>query len=121
MIKDRRHQRILEILASEGSVEISELSRIMPEVSQVTLRRDITELAEAGALKRTHGGAVLPDRAILHALPRDPARHVPGVDDLDAVVLPPIIGRGPTSAPLRTPRCSTSASSQATTTRARDV
>lgn len=94
MIKDRRHQRILEILASEGSVEISELSRIMPEVSQVTLRRDITELAEAGALKRTHGGAVLPDTTILHALPPDPARHVPGVDDLDAVVLPPIIGRG---------------------------
>ncbi len=94
MIKDRRHQRILEILASEGSVEIAELSRIMPEVSQVTLRRDITELAEAGALKRTHGGAVLPDRTILRALPPDPAQDVPGVDDMDAVVLPPIVGRG---------------------------
>jgi DeoR/GlpR family transcriptional regulator of sugar metabolism len=94
MIKDRRHQRILELLASEGSVEIAELSRIMPEVSQVTLRRDIAELAEAGALKRTHGGAVLPDATILKALPADSARHVPGVDDMDAVVLPPIIGRG---------------------------
>jgi DeoR/GlpR family transcriptional regulator of sugar metabolism/ABC-type sugar transport system substrate-binding protein len=94
MIKDRRHQRILEILASEGSVEIAELSRIMPEVSQVTLRRDITELAEAGALKRTHGGAILPDRTILRALPPDPAQDVAGVDDMDAVVLPPFIGRG---------------------------
>ncbi len=94
MIKDRRHQRILEILASEGSVEIAELSRIMPEVSHVTLRRDITELAEAGALKRTHGGAVLPDRTILRVVPPDTIQDVPGVDDMDAVVLPPIFGRG---------------------------
>jgi DeoR/GlpR family transcriptional regulator of sugar metabolism len=94
MIKDRRHQRILEILAAEGSVEIGELSRILPEVSQVTLRRDIQELAEAGALKRTHGGAVLPDATLLRSQPDDPASHVPGVDDMDAIVLPPIIGRG---------------------------
>jgi len=30
-------------------VEIAELARVMPELSRVMLRRDIAELAEAGA------------------------------------------------------------------------
>lgn len=94
MIKDRRHQRILSILASDGAVEISELARTMPEVSQVTLRRDIAELAEAGALKRTHGGAVLPDATVLRRPSAVPQTEISGIDALDAVILPPVPGRG---------------------------
>ena len=47
MLKERRQKRILAALNQEGSVDINELARIMPEVSRVTLRRDIADLADA--------------------------------------------------------------------------
>lgn len=99
MIKRRRHIRILAVLRRDGVIDLNELARLMPEASKVTLRRDLAELAEAGALKRTHGGAVLPDAQILR--PRmAPANsdNIAGApqeqDNLDAIILPPIPGRG---------------------------
>ena len=96
MIKAQRQQRILEVLRANGAVDIGSLARMMPEVSHVTLRRDIAELAEAGSLRRTHGGAVLPDAVLLkypaaRALPGAPSSDI---GDLDAVIVPPIPGRG---------------------------
>ncbi len=73
MIKHRRHRRILEVVQTDGAADVSVRARLMPEVARVTLRRDIAELAEAGELKRPHGGAVLPDAAVLrgaHACPK---------------------------------------------------
>ncbi len=64
-IKTLRQKRILSILRHQGSVEINDLMGLLQGVSRVTLRRDITEMAEEGLLRRTHGGAVLPDS---HAL-----------------------------------------------------
>ncbi|MHA3980586.1 substrate-binding domain-containing protein [Halovulum sp. GXIMD14794] len=96
MIKHRRQKRILGILQSQGSVELAGLARMMPEVSRVTLRRDITELAEAGALKRTHGGAILPDADVL-SRETQPARleaMVSELEGLNGIVLPPVPGRG---------------------------
>lgn len=99
MLKLSRQKRILSILQAEGSVELAELARLLPDVSRVTLRRDIAELAEAGSLKRTHGGAVLPDAAVLQMAPRRP--HLVASDELtseldglDGVILPPVSGRG---------------------------
>ena len=99
MIKKKRHERILSILATDGVVEIAALSRIMPEVSRVTLRRDIAQLAEEGALKRTHGGAVRLDAVVLrHPAVKDTETNDThqsfSVDTLDAVILPPVSGRG---------------------------
>lgn len=96
MIKAQRQHRILEVLKAEGTVELASLAQIMPEVSQVTLRRDIAELAEVGSLRRTHGGAVLPD-AVLVKNPSTAVQEPTSVDDigeLDAVIVPPIPGRG---------------------------
>lgn len=96
MIKAQRQKRILEILKAEGAVQLASLARIMPEVSQVTLRRDIADLAEAGSLRRTHGGATLPD-AVLLKHPAATDRHdaaTGDIEDVDAVVVPPIPGRG---------------------------
>lgn len=99
MLKERRQKRILAALGRDGAVDINELVRMMPEVSRVTLRRDIAELAEAGALKRTHGGAVLADSERLSAAYTGPTVVSPegmpaDLDSMDAVVLPPIEGRG---------------------------
>lgn len=97
MIKARRQKRILEVLRREGAIELSELARILPGASVVTLRRDVAELADAGALKRTHGGAVLPDAELLRS--DAPTLRVIGaetneVDQADAVILPPVAGPG---------------------------
>lgn len=56
-IDERRHE-VLRLLAAQGSVQVSDLSRRL-EVSEMTVRRDLDQLAEEGHLRRTHGGAVL--------------------------------------------------------------
>lgn len=59
MTQNFRHPEILEIARTEGKVLVEELSERFG-VSLQTIRRDLTELADAGALTRVHGGAVLP-------------------------------------------------------------
>lgn len=56
----KREIDIMRLLGQNGAVRISELSRAIG-VSQNTIRRDLKSLAEQGALKLTHGGAVLND------------------------------------------------------------
>ncbi|MEM1286717.1 MAG: substrate-binding domain-containing protein [Pseudomonadota bacterium] len=99
MLKERRHKRILAALDREGSVELNELAQLMPEVSRVTLRRDIADLADAGALKRTHGGAVVNDEKRLRHSGSAPTLVAidsveTNLNGLDGVVLPPVEGRG---------------------------
>jgi DeoR/GlpR family transcriptional regulator of sugar metabolism len=53
-----RLQKILSLLAGRESVSVSELSTLL-DVSEVTIRADLTRLAEAGKVDRTHGGARL--------------------------------------------------------------
>lgn len=47
----------MEILRDEGRVLVSSLSERF-DVSEMTIRRDLTELEEQGIVTRTHGGAV---------------------------------------------------------------
>ncbi|MDR9394483.1 MAG: DeoR/GlpR family DNA-binding transcription regulator [Roseovarius sp.] len=54
-----RHPDILEIARTEGKVTVEGLADRF-EVSVQTIRRDLTELANAGKLERVHGGAILP-------------------------------------------------------------
>lgn len=51
-----RRQRILAVVASRGSARVTDLADEL-EVSVVTLRRDVEELARAGKLRRGHGVA----------------------------------------------------------------
>lgn len=54
-----RHPEILEIARRVGKVTVEDLAEHFG-VTQQTIRRDLTELADAGRLDRVHGGAVLP-------------------------------------------------------------
>lgn len=54
-----RHPDILEIARRDGKVTVDGLAGHFGVTLQ-TIRRDLTELAEAGLLERVHGGAVLP-------------------------------------------------------------
>ncbi|WP_424987552.1 DeoR/GlpR family DNA-binding transcription regulator [Microbulbifer sp. S227A] len=54
-----RHPEIIEIARRDGKVTVEGLATHF-DVTLQTIRRDLTELAEAGRLERVHGGAVLP-------------------------------------------------------------
>ncbi|WP_291549978.1 DeoR/GlpR family DNA-binding transcription regulator [Clostridium sp. HMP27] len=53
-----RKSEIMNILEKTGSVDVNALA-LRFGISKETIRRDLKELENAGALKRTHGGAVL--------------------------------------------------------------
>jgi DeoR family transcriptional regulator of aga operon len=57
MLKEQRQQLILDIIQEAQQVTVSELNGRFA-VSEVTIRRDLRELAEQGALRRAHGGAL---------------------------------------------------------------
>ncbi|MBS1997504.1 MAG: DeoR/GlpR transcriptional regulator [Cyanobacteria bacterium SZAS LIN-2] len=57
MLTEERKNKILERLASSGKVLSSDLT-VRLGVSEDTIRRDLKDLAEAGLLKRVHGGAL---------------------------------------------------------------
>lgn len=57
-LKEERQQLILETVRDNGQGTVAELSRRF-DVSEVTIRRDLRELAARGALRRAHGGAVV--------------------------------------------------------------
>jgi DeoR/GlpR family transcriptional regulator of sugar metabolism len=56
-LKEERQQQILEAVQSNRQVTVAELSHQFG-VSEVTIRRDLRELADQGVLRRAHGGAV---------------------------------------------------------------
>ncbi len=58
MLKEERHQLILEKLRNDGKVLATELSSLL-NVSEDTIRRDLRDLAEANIIQRVHGGALL--------------------------------------------------------------
>lgn len=59
MSQSFRQPEILEIARSEGKVTVERLADHF-QVTVQTIRRDLTELAEAGKLDRVHGGAIYP-------------------------------------------------------------
>ncbi len=60
MLARQRQQQILQHLDSRGGVMVSALSRELG-VSEMTIRRDLQQLEQQGALIRTHGGALAVD------------------------------------------------------------
>ncbi|MEW6230235.1 MAG: DeoR/GlpR family DNA-binding transcription regulator [Bacillota bacterium] len=57
MLAAKRRQEILELLEKMGSVSVAELSRMF-QISEVTIRHDLTRMAREGLLCRAHGGAI---------------------------------------------------------------
>jgi DeoR/GlpR family transcriptional regulator of sugar metabolism len=53
-----RKSHIIQILDNKGEVQLQQLKEIFPEVSVMTLRRDLISLENEGYAIRTYGGAV---------------------------------------------------------------
>nr|WP_280136903.1 substrate-binding domain-containing protein [Microvirga vignae] len=74
-------------------LSIHDLARRLGRVSSVTVRRDVSELAAKGLLQRTHGRVCRPGRVESTQFEGGHSIH-DQVGDVDAIVLPPIEGRG---------------------------
>jgi DeoR/GlpR family transcriptional regulator of sugar metabolism len=57
MLSEERHQKVLGLLETRGSVSVAELVAQF-DVSEMTIRRDLDVLERKGLLRRVHGGAV---------------------------------------------------------------
>ena len=57
LLREERHLKILQELQNHGQVTATELSEAFG-VSEITIRRDLRELADDGLLRRIYGGAV---------------------------------------------------------------
>ncbi|BCP53961.1 hypothetical protein K32_25780 [Kaistia sp. 32K] len=94
-IKTGREDAILALLAEKKRATIWDFCSHIEGVSAVTIRRDIARMAEAGQLLRTHGGAaLLPAGASPEAPGREASDYSDAISDVDAIILPPIEGRG---------------------------
>lgn len=56
MIKAERQDRVRQLLEAQGTVSVKEISDALG-VSDMTIRRDLEELANLGEIERVHGGA----------------------------------------------------------------
>ena len=57
MLVEERRAKIARIVEEQGSATVADLSGLL-DVSSMTIRRDLTYLADQGRLVRSHGGAV---------------------------------------------------------------
>lgn len=60
MLAEQRYKMILHLMQHDGSIKASELKDTL-EVSSETVRRDLENMEAQGLLRRTHGGAMLPE------------------------------------------------------------
>ena len=72
-----RRDQLLDVLRREGTVRVSDIASALG-VTPVTVRRDITQLAQEGLVRRVHGGATL--------LPTDDDGEAPVAATLGMVV-----------------------------------
>lgn len=58
MLAEQRQSHILELIRRDGAVRVSELVESL-DVSDMTVRRDLSVLADNGLVQKVHGGATL--------------------------------------------------------------
>lgn len=56
-VSEKRKLHIRESIKNSGAVTVNSLAEEL-SVSEMTIRRDLSELEKEGFLKRTHGGAI---------------------------------------------------------------
>lgn len=56
-MSNERKKEILSLIKEHGEIRLNQLRELFPQVSEMTLRRDLIFLEENGWVLRTHGGA----------------------------------------------------------------
>jgi DeoR/GlpR family transcriptional regulator of sugar metabolism len=62
MTTELRHTAIVDLLKQQGKAKVEELAERL-NVSEVTIRKDLTKLEEQGLLERVHGSAIISQRS----------------------------------------------------------
>ena len=62
MTTELRHTAIIDLLKQQGKAKVEELAERL-NVSEVTIRKDLTKLEEQGLLERIHGSAIISQRS----------------------------------------------------------
>ena len=62
MTTELRHTAIIDLLKQQGKAKVEELADRL-NVSEVTIRKDLTRLEEQGLLERIHGSAIISQRS----------------------------------------------------------
>jgi DNA-binding LacI/PurR family transcriptional regulator len=78
-LASERRRQILEILAAEGSARLSVLADRLG-VTPVTVRRDVSQLANEGVVRRVHGGVSLAASTGPATPAPEARREAPGAD-----------------------------------------
>ena len=55
---EERRNNIVDLLQKDGRVKVSELSKLF-NISEVSVRNDLTDMEKQGYLERVHGGAII--------------------------------------------------------------
>ena len=71
-----RRRLILEHVRRRGVVSLRDMASVLG-TSEITVRRDLSALADEGLVNRTHGGAVLPHGLAHEPTPRRRPRRRP--------------------------------------------
>ncbi|GAB3279871.1 substrate-binding domain-containing protein [Kineosporia babensis] len=71
----QRRDHLLQLARAQGSLVVSEVAPTLG-VSELTIRRDVNDLAAQGLLTRVHGGAVLPQKPAARSRSRGPGGPV---------------------------------------------
>jgi DeoR/GlpR family transcriptional regulator of sugar metabolism len=58
VLVEERRQHVLDLVSRHGFISLADLARKI-QVSESTVRRDLDHLHQLGALRRTHGGAMI--------------------------------------------------------------
>ncbi len=66
-MNSERREEVKDVLRKRGEVKLKELEEMFPQVSSMTLRRDLKYLEDHGFVKRTRGGAVAMSRLSISA------------------------------------------------------
>ena len=74
-----RREKIVELIAKRGFASVKELSRVL-QVSEMTIRRDLNELAGKNRITRTFGGGV----SIASTSDQDQSSEQPGGDSTES-------------------------------------
>lgn len=83
MMKHLRSEKILSILKNNNFVEVADLCKKF-SVTEMTIRRDLDDLASKGLVVRTHGGAVLPKFCKMQEQPFD-VRIASNLEEKEAI------------------------------------
>ena len=77
-----RKQKIIEKLAQQGEIDVKEMALEL-KTSEITLRRDLNQMAADGLLYRTHGGAMrVNPHEIPHTFMNKAAKNVEAKDQI---------------------------------------